>query len=165
MDRRARVLFAVGLAVAVLGLWRWASAPSPIERQIRERIDELAAALNAQAGAGPGGLAHALRLGQFFTEDVVVELGRGSPPIHGRDTVMGMAARLQPRTAGFVVTFDDLTVVQIEEDEAEVTTTVLIRERSVAGRDTLDARELAGRVRRTDGEWRLSRVVAVDTLR
>ena len=29
------------------------------------------------------------------------ELGQGSPPIQGRETLMGMATRLQPRTAAF----------------------------------------------------------------
>ena len=45
--------------------------------------------------------ARSAQLGTFFTEDVDVELGSGAAPIHGRATIIGMAARLQPRTAAF----------------------------------------------------------------
>ncbi len=165
MDRRTQALLAGGLAVAAIGVWLWVSGPSPIERRIRGRIDELATIFNAPAPAGPAAVGHALRIVQFFTEDVIVELGCGTPPIQGRDTVMGMATRLQPRTAGFLVAFDDVAVVQADEDHAEVTMTAVIRERGAAGREAFDARELAASLRRTDGEWRVSRVVAVDTLR
>jgi hypothetical protein len=111
-------------------------------------------------------MARAARLGQFFTEDVVIELGRGSQPIHGRETLMGMAARLQPRTAAFTLALNDVGVLLLEEARAEATLTALIRRRNgTAGEESLDAREFSAELQNTDGEWRVSRVVAVDTLR
>jgi hypothetical protein len=44
--------------------------------------------------------------------------------------------------------------------------TALIRRRSFAsGDESLDAREFSLEMRKEDGTWRMSRVVAVDTLR
>ena len=41
----------------------------------------------------------------------MVELGQGSPPIQGRETLLGMVSRLQPpRTSAFVLEMDDVNV-------------------------------------------------------
>ena len=53
---------------------------------------------------------HAAEIGGYFTDDVTVELGEGSPPIKGRDTLIGMITRLQPRTAEFRLELDDVTI-------------------------------------------------------
>jgi hypothetical protein len=47
-----------------------------------------------------------------------------------------------------------------------VTFTALFRRRSQAsGEESIDAREFSGEIVRTGGRWRVTRVVAVDTLR
>ena len=53
--------------------------------------------MNASTKDGLGTALRAAQIGSYFTEDAVVELGEGAAPIKGRDTLMGMVARLQPR--------------------------------------------------------------------
>lgn len=166
MTRRAQAGVLVAVAIAAAGFWMWRSAATPAERAIRNRFQQFAEELNAGTTDGLGTIARAARIGQFFTPDVVVELGRGSPPIHGRETLIGMSARLQPRTAAFVFEFSDVTIDVVDQTRAEVAFTMVIRRRSMESRqESIDAREFSVEMRNTDGEWRVSRAVAIDTLR
>jgi SnoaL-like domain len=165
MTRRLQLGILGTLALAAVGAYFWWTAESPAERRIRRLFDEFATEFNTATPDGLGTVARAARLGNFFTSDVEVELGQGTAPIHGRDTLMGMAARLQPRTAGFILELDDVNVELVDDTRADVTLTALIRRRPVPGEESLDAREFAAEVLKQGGEWRISRVVAVDTLR
>jgi len=164
MSRRIQIAIAVGL-VAGAALWWWRGGSSA-EREIRGVFASFVTEFNSGASDGLGLIARAAHIGESFTPDVVIELGQGSPPIHGRETLMGMASRLQPRTAAFVLELDDVNVELKDQDHADVTFTALIRRRSVdSGEESIDAREFAAEVVRLDGRWRVSRVVAIDTLR
>lgn len=158
-----------GAAVVILtlaGIWLWHSGGSAEERQIAARLHALADEVNASTTDGLGTVARAGRIGQFFAPDVSIDLGQGTPPIQGRETLMGMASRLQPRTAAFELSLDDVQVERIEGDRADVILTVVIRRRSVAsGEESIDAREFSAELLKADGAWRISRVTAVDTLR
>jgi hypothetical protein len=148
------------------GLAAWWYAGASEERAIKRRFAEFVAEFNASTTDGLGTVARAARLGSYFTPDIVVELGHGSPPIHGRETLIGMAARLQPRTAAFLVELDDVTVEMVDAEHANVTLTVVIRRRTIGtDEESIDAREFAADVTRTSGAWQMQRVVAVDTLR
>jgi hypothetical protein len=71
-----------------------------------------------------------------------------------------------PPTAAFVLELKDINVNLTQETHGYVTLTALIRRRTLAsGEESLDAREFSADVRNTDGRWRISRLVAVDTLR
>jgi hypothetical protein len=162
-----RTLAAIGAAflVAAGAFWWWSSG-STDERDVRRLFQDFTAELNAGTTSGFGTVAHVARLAEFFSPDVVVELGQGSPPIQGRETLLGMVSRLQPRTAAFVLEMDDVTVEFPAPDRGEVTFTALIRRRSFESREeSIDAREFSGEVVRIDGRWRVSRVTAIDTLR
>lgn len=160
----AGVLLAVALAAA--GLWIWQSLSPTDERAIAQRIDELGEEFNLSTTDGLGTAARAARFGTYFTEDVVVELGGGSPPIEGRETLMGMAARLQPRTAAFVVDFRDVTVTVLDPGRAEASLTVVIRRRVIgADEESLDAREFALDLEKSGDVWLISRAAAVETLK
>jgi hypothetical protein len=164
MTRRVQVVV-IALALAGAAFWWWRGG-SPAEREIRAMFTRFASEFNAGTTDGIGLLARAAHIGESFTPDVVIELGQGSPPIHGRETLMGMASRLQPRTSAFVLELDDVHPEFTDGDHAEVTFTALIRRRDqVSGEESIDAREFAADVVRTGGRWRVSRVVAVDTLR
>jgi hypothetical protein len=166
MTRRAQAGLLAGLALAVTGFLIWRVGMPPEEREVRRRLAAFVSEFNTSTTDGLGTLARAVRLGEYFSTDVVVELGQGSPPIHGRETLTGMAARLQPRTAAFVLELDDVTVEILDGTRADVTMTALIRRRSLgSGEESLDAREFSAEVRKTDGQWVVTRVVAVDTLR
>ena len=103
--------------------------------------------------------ARAAQLGVFFTDDIEVELGQGAAPIKGRETILGMAARLQPRTAAFTLKFEDITVAMAPGGEsADVHLTAeFIRRSFTTGEESLDAREFTlgvQRSRRRVAGWR-----------
>jgi hypothetical protein len=165
-DRKwlAGVLAAVALAAA--GLWIWQSLSPSDERDITRRLRALGEEFNLSTTDGLGTAARAARFGTYFTDDVVVELGGGSPAINGRDTLMGMAARLQPRTAAFVIDFRDVTVTVLEPRRAEASLTAVIRRRVIGtDEESLDAREFALALQKMDDVWRISHASAVETLK
>jgi hypothetical protein len=164
MSRRLQIILAAVL-LAAGALW-WARSGSSAEREVRAVFKNFATEFNSSTSDGLGSIVRAAHIGESFTPDVVIELGQGSPPIQGRDTLMGMASRLQPRTAAFVLELDDVNVEVKDPDHADVTFTALIRRRSVvSGEESIDAREFAAAAVRADSRWRVSRVVAIDTLR
>ena len=161
MSRRVQLTLA--LVVAAAGLWWWNSRSSSAEREIHALFEGFAREFNSGASGGLGLVARAAHIGEYFTPDVVIELGQGSPPIQGRETLMGMASRLQPRTSAFELEFDDVTVQLMDPDHADVTFTALFRQ--VTGEKSIDAREFSGELVRAGGRWRVNKVVAIDTLR
>jgi hypothetical protein len=153
------------VVIAAGALWWW-SVGSSDERQVRRLFEDFAEELNAGTTSGFGTLTHLARLSEFIHPEIVVELGQGSPPIQGRETLLGMVSRLQPRTSAFVLEMDDITVEFTDADHGEVTFTALIRRRSVdSAEESIDAREFGAEVVRSGGHWRVSRIVAIDTLR
>jgi hypothetical protein len=164
MSARAMAALVAALVAAAAVFWQLSGSPDA--RAIRQRFDELAADVNGTGGGGLDAVTRAARLAGHVTPDVVVELGQGSPPIEGRETLIGMAGRLQPRTAAFDLEFQDVTIEEVAGGRAEVAFTAVIRRRTSASDESMDAREFrAQMVRGDDAEWRIARVVAIDTLR
>jgi hypothetical protein len=158
----AIVLAVVGLAV---GAW-FLLTPADDGAAVRARLQALADMVNRSTVDGLGPEARSVQLGAFFAEDVDIDLGKGAAPIHGRDTVIGMAERLQPRTAAFQLKFEDVGVAMAPSGEtADVHLTAEFIRRSITtGEETLDAREFTIGMRRVGGDWQIARVTAVDTL-
>jgi hypothetical protein len=155
----------VALAAAAFFAWhRWSSAD---EREIRDRLESLCAEVNAGTAGGSGPLARAEQIGSYFTEDAVVDLGKGTAAINGRQTLMGMAARLQPRTAAFRLEFDDIGVTMAPDGSAaDITLTASFILRTIpTGDESRDAREFALALTKASGAWRIARATAVETLR
>jgi hypothetical protein len=64
------------------------------------------------------------------------------------------------------VELSDVTVALLGSGRAEAALTLVIRRRSGAsGEESLDAREFSTELRHDEGAWKISRVVAIDTLR
>jgi hypothetical protein len=161
LSRRAALM----TAAAVVGLAVWYFWPGEAA-SIRGRLDALAEDLNASATTGVGVAAHASRIGTYFTDDVVIDLGQGAVPIEGRNTVVGMLVRLDPRTAQFSIRFEDASVHLRSASNADVNLTAEIMRRGTNARDTsMDAREFAVAFRKVGDEWLIARVHAVDTIR
>ena len=161
-----RTLAGICALVVAAGAFWWWSAGSSDERQVRRLFEDFAEELNAGTTSGFGTLTHIARLSEFIHPDIVVELGQGSPPIQGRETLLGMVSRLQPRTSAFVLEMDDVNVEFTDPDHGDVTFTALIRRRSFdSGEESIDAREFGAEVVRSGGRWRVRRVVAIDILR
>jgi hypothetical protein len=165
----ARGPIAIALAVVVaLGAAIWFVARADDETTpIRRRLQAFCDDVNGSTTDGAGPEARAVQLGSYFTEDAEVDFGRGSTPITGRETLISMAGRLQPRTAAFSLKFVDVTIVLAPGgDAADVHLTAEFIRRSITtGDQSLDAREFSIAMRRTASEWRMSRVTAVETLR
>jgi hypothetical protein len=136
------------------------------ERAIRSRLAALMAEANKPAAEGLALVAHAASIGDYFATDAVVDLGDGSTPIQGREMLIGMVARLQPRTAAYRVALDDVEVRVAEDGEsAGVAATVIVTPRQRGEDGGADAREFALTMTKADGAWRIARVTAVQTLR
>jgi ketosteroid isomerase-like protein len=134
---------------------------------IRQRLDAFADAVNEGGGSGLAAAAtQAIGLANFFTNDVVITLGDGSAPIRGRDMLMSMAMRLQPRTAEYTLDFEDVNVqLGSDEQSAEVDLTAEFIRREAGARQSMDAREFKLQMRRDDGEWKIASVEAIQTLK
>ena len=167
MMTRGTVAALAGVAVSVAGLVAWYGSYRGAEREVRSSLATLADDFNGAAGDGLGAMARAAQLGSHFTEGVIVDLGPGTAAIEGRETLIGMAARLQPQTAGFRVALDDVSVELGEAgDAADVTLTVSFIQRNLAtDEQSTDAREFALQMQKNGGRWRIARATAVDTLR
>jgi hypothetical protein len=158
----------VAAALVVLaGVLLWRSREGADERAIRGRLEALRREVNASTVDGRGTEARSAEIGSYFTEDAVVDLGGGAVPIRGRETLMGMVGRLQPRTAAFRLELDDVGIEVVPGGTAAdvLLTASFIRRIISTGEESRDAREFAVVLVKNDGAWRISRITAIDTLR
>jgi hypothetical protein len=159
---------AIGLAVVALALGAWyLLTPADAGAMVRSRLHAFSEVVNKSTVDGQTPEVHGVQLAAFFAEDVEVDFGQGTAPIRGRDTVIGMAERLQPRTAAFRLVFEDVSVAMAPTGEtADVRLTAQFIRRSIStGEQTLDAREFSIAMRRVGAEWQIARILAVDTLK
>lgn len=164
MRRTPVVPAAIVAAAAVLAWLFW---PEGDDRAIKRRLNELVEHVNESGAEGLGTVTRATEIGAYFTDDVVVDLGQGTAPIAGRETLIGMAARFQPSTTASVVSLEDVTVATRPGTAiADVALTVTLTGRDArTGEQTMDARELTLEMRKDSGEWLIARATAVDTLK
>lgn len=167
MTRRLAVRLLVVALLIAGGVLAWRSRATPDELAIRARLDSLRNDVNSGAKEGIGSAVYAAKIGNYFTDDVTVELGEGSPPIKGRDTLIGIISRLQPRAAQFHLELDDVTFEMVPgSNSADVLlTATFTRTSGAASERSLDAREYALVMNKTDGTWRIARITGIDTLR
>lgn len=159
-------LIVVAVVAVAAGAW-FALTPADAGGPVKARLQALSEMVNRSTVDGLGPEARAVQLGAFFTEDVDVDLGQGAAPIRGRNTVIGMAERLQPRTAAFRLRFEDVSVViAADGNTADVHLTAEFIRRSITtGEESLDAREFMLGMRRVGAEWQIAKVTAVETLK
>lgn len=166
MTRRRLAGVAGVVALAAVGFLVWSRWGSNDDRVIRERLEALRTEVNRSTTDGLANVARAASIGSYFTEDVVVDLGEGSAPIRGRLTLMGIAERLQARTAEFRMELDDVTIEMIPGGTtADGTLTASFIRRNATGEESRDAREFGLGLVKAGGTWRIARVTAIDVLR
>jgi hypothetical protein len=157
----------VGTVVAVAVAAWFLLSPADAGKGVKARLQSFSELVNRSTVDGQGPEARASQLGAFFTEDVDVDLGQGAAPIRGRQTVIGMAERLQPRTAAFQLRFEDVSVVMAPDgNSADVHLTAEFMRRSMqTSEESLDAREFLLAMRRVGADWQIARVTALQTLK
>ena len=163
-----RRIAAIVITVVALAAGAWfLFAPADSGAAVRARLLALSEMVNRSTVDGLGPEARAAQLGAFFTEDVDVELGQGAAPIRGRETIIGMAECLQPRTAAFRLQFEDVSVAMGSDGQsADVHLTAeFIRKSITTGEQSLDAREFMIGMRRMGTDWQIAKVTAVETLK
>ena len=163
--RRVAAATAIVVGIALIG-W-YVASPAEEGAAVRRRLQTFSDEVNRNATQALEPDARAARFGAFFTDDVDVDFGHGTVPIKGRGTIVGMAERLQPRTAAFTLKFQDVSVAMGPgADAADVHLTAEFIRRSITtGEESLDAREFTIGMRQVAGEWKIARVTAVDTLK
>ena len=168
MTRHTFVRVCVVSALVLFGVFAFGrTRDGAVVGAIRQRLEALRAEVNASTMDGAGTAARAVQIGTYFTDDAVVDLGGGAAPIHGRETLTGMAARLQPRTSAFRLDLDDVGIEVVPGGTAAdvLLTASFVRRTISTGEQSRDAREFALVLVKTDGTWRISKITAIDTLR
>jgi SnoaL-like protein len=161
-------IVAVGAAIIVVVLAvRYLVRPADETARVRQRLEALVADVNRSTTDGQGMEARSAQLGDYFTDDVEIDLGQGAVPIQGKATLLAMAVRLQPRTAAFELRFADIGVtLGPGGDTASVHLTAEFIRRSITtGEQSLDAREFTLKMRATGGDWRIAQATLVETLK
>ena len=164
MTRRL-VVIAFALAVLWFG-WRWLF-PSD-EVAIHRVLDRIARA----AGSGPAGegdvarIARSVSIRSALDPEITIDAG---PPFHvtsGREVLLGTVARLNTTMEDLEVRFADVQIsVDPSRTSAKVYTTAEALFREASGDRGVEARELDLTFRRLEGDWVVSGIAAVRTLR
>jgi hypothetical protein len=167
LNRRHAIRGFLALALIAVGYAVWRGREGDDERAIGARIEALRNEINTSTTDALGAMAHAAQIGSYFTENMIIELGEGTPPIHGRDTLIGIAARLQVRAAAFRLELDDVSVEMVPGARAAdvLLTASFVRRNPSTGDESRDAREFSLVCENDAGTWRIARVTAIDTLR
>jgi hypothetical protein len=162
MSKRSALLIGIASLVAVGFVWtRWTSEEAAVER----RLEALAAEINESTTDGAGLVARAAHLEAYFTDDVQIDLGKGSAPIRGRAIVLEMASRLQPRTSAFTIRLTDIGVrLASDKRRGDVVLTAEFIRRA-GGEDAVDARELSIGMTKADGSWRIAHLTVVEAFK
>jgi hypothetical protein len=158
MLRRAELrIVAIAVVVAAAVMFAWRSVFPSDERQIRRQLAHVAEEVNEQR-QGLSAIAQAADVASAFADDVVIDLGPGTP-IRGRETLMGIVARLQPRTSRYEVRIRDMDVRVNDHTSAAVDLSA-----TTSGENGLDAREFKLQMVKRDGKWLIARVTPVQVL-
>jgi hypothetical protein len=162
---RRLVLIAFALAALWFG-WRWLF-PSD-EVQIHRVLDRIARAAGSGA-AGEGEVARIARsvsIRSALDPEITVDPGPPFHPTSGRDVLIGTVARLNNTMKDLEVRFADVQIsVDPSRTSAKVYTTAEALFRDASGDRGVEARELDLTFRRLEGDWVVSRVAPVPTLR
>ena len=153
----------VGL-IAATGIG-WVLLPSEEDR-IRRQLDDLAETASVEAGESPLiRTARAARIANHFTQHAHVDLGGPFEPLQGRAALTALVVGLRLPQEGIAVEILD-TAVRVDGSSTGATAsmTAQVSTRATARDALLEAREVAVRLRKVDGEWLVDDMRAVDTI-
>jgi len=158
MLRRAEIrIIGIATLVAAAAVFAWRAVFPSDERQIRRQLTRVAEQVNEQP-QGLSAIASAADVASAFADDVVIDLGQGTP-IRGRETVIAIVARLQPRTSRYEVRIRDMDVRVDDSRSASVDLSA-----TTSGENGMDAREFQLQMVKREGKWLIARVTPVQVL-
>jgi acyl CoA:acetate/3-ketoacid CoA transferase alpha subunit len=163
-----KIVFRVLLlaALVALGIWLWMVLfPSP-EKVIRQRLTELARTVSSSANESDlARLAAARSVAGFFAANVELnvnlpELGQRSSV--DREEITQAALMGRSRAGGLQVKFPDINITVAPDKQSAVAD--LTVEANISGEHDSMVQEMKFTLRKTDGQWFITRVETVRTL-
>jgi hypothetical protein len=153
-------------ALAVLGIWLWTVLFPRPEKVIRRRLAELARTVSSSANESDlARLAAARSVAGFFAANV--ELNVDLPELGHRDSmdreeITQLALMGRSRAGGVQVKFPDINITVAPDKQSAVAD--LTVEANFSGEHDSIVREMKFTLRKTDGQWLITRVETVRTL-
>jgi acyl CoA:acetate/3-ketoacid CoA transferase alpha subunit len=163
-----KIVFRIVLlaALAALGVWLWTVLfPNP-ENVVRKRLAELARTVSSSPNESDlARLASARSVAGFFAANVELnvdlpELGRRNSM--DREEITQAALMGRSRAGGLQVKFPDINITVAPDKQSAVAD--LTVEANVSGEHDSMVREMKFTLRKTDGQWLITRVETVRTL-
>jgi hypothetical protein len=152
-------------ALAALGVWLWTVLfPSP-EKVIRRRLMELARTVSSSPNESDlTRLAAARSVAGFFasTVELNVDLPELGQRTLDREELTQLALLARSRAGGVHVKFPDITITVAPDKQSAVAD--LTVEANVSGERDSIVREMKFTLRKTDGQWLITRIETVRTL-
>jgi len=161
--KKGIAVVAVALVV-VAAAWYLLASRQTEDARIRKRLNELTELISDSAGAsGQDLLIQPVRLGKFFTENVVITIGERLPEIRGRDHLVAMAQAAFSRETTINVSFEDIDVtVNSDKRHALVIVNVLVTGASSDEARSVSTRQLELDMTKVDGEWLIQAVRPIE---
>jgi hypothetical protein len=163
-----KILQIIFLAVALsLGVWLWAAwFPNP-KQAVRNRLNKVAQLASFSANEGNiSRVANVQKLGRLFAEDVQVMVdipGTESHTFTSREEVMQVALAAKRLGDGLKAEFLDMNIEMGTGDQSALVDLTL--KAKVGGESDLIVQELKFTLKKLDGDWLITRVETVRTLK
>jgi hypothetical protein len=163
-----KIVFRIVLlaALAALGVWLWTVLFPGTEKVIRRRLMELARTVSSSANESDlARLASARSAAGFFA--ATVELNVDLPELGQRNSldreeITQLALMARSRAGGVHVKFPDISITVAPDKQSAVAD--LTVEANVSGERDSIVREMKFALRKTDGQWLITRIETVRTL-
>jgi hypothetical protein len=153
-------------ALAALGIWLWTVLFPRPEKVIRRRLTELARTVSSSPNESDlTRLAAARSVAGFFAATVelnvdIPELGQHNSL--DREELIQLALMARSRAGGLHVKFPDINITVAPDQQSAVAD--LTVEANITGERDSVVREMKFTLRKTDGQWLITRVETVHTL-
>jgi hypothetical protein len=162
-----KIVFRIAMiaALAALGIWLWTVLfPSP-EKVIRKRLTELTRTVSSSSNESDlARLAAARSVAGFFSTNVElnVDLPELGQRTMDREEITQAALMARSRTGGLSVKFTDLNIAVVPDKQSAVAD--LTVQANVSGERNPFVQQMKFTLRKTDGQWLITRVETVRTL-
>ena len=162
-----KIVFRIVLlaALAALGIWLWTVLFPRPEKVIRRRLTELARTVSTSANESDlARLAAARGVAGFFAANVElnVDLPELGQRTMDRVEITQLALMGRSRAGGLQVKFPDINITVAPDKQSAMAD--LTVEANISGEHDSVVREMKFTLRKTDGQWLITRIETVRTL-